>query len=241
MAKFLTLSLLFLMVSNINVQGQRLSWSLGDIAVEKLDQRVFTYHMYDTTGVKVGSMVTQLIVDDDQFVFIDTSRFDNGSIYEDARFVFSKNPIQATSTSIVIKTPRSNLNFNFQSTNDSVVGTVLIGEDEKPVRIPNTYDITRAELYAFLHALDYTKRFKHELKVFEPTSINVSEASIQFQEETEIETKEGMKEVYKVYLDGKGIIPTNIIYVDKQSSLVVKYEVLSPMRLDLVLVGAEMK
>ena len=81
-----------LLCLSLNGIGQRLSWPLGNISVDKLDQSIKTYHMFDTTGLKVGSMVTQVIVDEDKITFLDTSRFDNGSVYEDARFVFSKNP-----------------------------------------------------------------------------------------------------------------------------------------------------
>ena len=107
------LILLLILSSAFNLNAQRLAWPLGEVSVEKLDQRIFTYHMFDTTGVKVGSMVTQLIVKDDHIIFIDTSQFDNGSVYEDARLVFSKDPIRTRKTNIAIKTPSSVLDFHF--------------------------------------------------------------------------------------------------------------------------------
>ena len=229
-------SLFFGLIGN-PVFAQRLSWPLGDVSVDKLDQRVFTYHMYDTSGIKVGSMVTQLTVDDDQILFIDTSRFDNGSVSENARFVFVKNPIRVEKARIVMKTTRSELEYNFDMSIDSVKGNVLIGGDDRPVLIPACYDITRAELYAFLHALDFTKKFKHELKVFEPTSVRIADASIEFLEQVEIKTANGVRTAYKLFLDGKEAIPSNVIYIDKESRHDMKYEVLTPTPLDIVLVN----
>ena len=46
-----------------------------------------------------------------------------------------------------------------------------------------------------------------------------------------------MRNAYKLFLDGKEAIPSNVIYIDKESSHVLKYEVLTPTPLDIVLVN----
>lgn len=222
-------------ISGFAQSGSTLNWTIGAIPKAHVDDHSATYHMFDAEGKKVGSMATQLIDEEDQITLIDTSQFDDGSVYEEATFTFSKKPIATTSIKIKMKTPNAKIDIDVAVSGKHAKGTYLLNEQTHQIDSTYDYDVVRAELYAFLGMLTYKTGMKKTVKVLAPMSFQVVAAEISVLEEEMITTPLGKFDTFKLLLDGKGVIPTNYIYVDKASHQVVKYEVTGQMQLDIVL------
>lgn len=227
---------IFLVYFSTQAQSNgELQWALGKVGKAHIANHEATYHMFDTEGKKVGSMESQLIHEKDQIIFKDISQFDDGSVYEEATFTYSKKPITTREIKIKMKTTNANLDINVSLEGKHAKGTYVINDKTHQIDSTYDYDVVRAELYTFLQALSFEAGMKKTVKVLAPMSFRIVEAEISVLSEEKITTALGEFETFKILLDGKNVIPTNYIFVDKASHQVVKYEVTGQMKLDIVL------
>lgn len=229
------LNLFLLQYTSIAQSKGQLQWALGAVPEAYLTNHDATYHMFDTEGKKVGSMESKLINKEDQIIFKDISQFDDGSVYEEASFTYSKKPLTTTEIKIKFKTANASLDIDVAMEDKYAKGTYVLNDKTHPIDSIYDYDVIRPELYTFLSALAFEVGMKKTVKVLAPMSFRVVEAEISVLSEEKITTASGEFETFKIFLDGKGVIPTNYIYVDKASHQVVKYEVTGQMKLDIVL------
>lgn len=228
LATFLLLPLFMLAQSH--------NWALGNLPEKKLQNHKATYHMFNAEGTKVGSMESELIVGKDQITFHDISQFDDGSVYEEATFTFSKAPVTTTKVQIDMTTTNAKLNIDVDFEQHHAKGTYLVNDKTHQIDSTYAYEIVRAELYAFLGSLDYKAEQKFTVKVLAPLSFQTVDAEISVLGDETVTIPLGTFDTIKLFLDGKGVIPSNYVFIDKKSHQVVKYEVTGTMKLDIVLV-----
>ena len=215
-------------------------WQEFPIGVGHLKPTTNTYHMFDSTGSKVGSMVFGFTYENNQLVARDTSQFDNGSIYETAEFSFDTSLFKMKSVKIDLKTRNAALDIDLEKIDQKVVGTYSIIKDSVINQIPidtlMEFSGFRGEIYMFAHALEMEKGDTLSLKALVPTSFQVSEGQLIHEGTEQITVNHKVYTCDKIHLISDGKMPENIIWIrQKTPRKAVKFHVPGP-GLDIVLV-----
>lgn len=189
-----------------------------------------TYHMFDSTGTKVGSMVFGTYFENGKMISRDTSSFDNGSVYEDAEFVFDTSSYQLESVSVNMQINTTRLDVDIEAQDKQVNGMYRITRDttvsDYPVDSLYTYDVFRSELYMLMQTLEYTAGDTLKLKALIPTSMTISDASIYYVGDEQVTTAAGSFDCTVIHLMTDGKMPQNRIWISKEKPVkIVKFYV----------------
>ena len=202
------------------------------------------YYMYDSTNVKIGSMIFGSYFEDGLFIARDTSQFDDGSVYETAEFqIDTSNMRMRKIRTDFIFGGFGELNISLNNVNEKVVGTYKTKRDTvvniKNIDSTYKYDAFRGELYMLLNTLNLKKGDSLLLDVFVSGSLDISKAVITSLGKDMVSVpyfdNEQLCDKLKITSDGK--MPDNIIWISKKEPRrMLKMHV--PMRkLDLKLVN----
>ena len=135
------------------------TWLGKPVNLQRIIQGYNTYHMYDNTGLKVGSMVFGWAFKNGKLVSRDTSHFDDGSVYETAEFHFDTTDMSIERVAIDLLVGPSALDIDYELTAGRTIGMFKMTQDttERKYEIDSTYhqDTFREELYMLMHAIDY--------------------------------------------------------------------------------------
>ena len=211
------------------------TWVTGAIEMPEAGTHQLTYYMYDESGRKTGSMVTEFRTENGEYVFADVSKFDDGSVHEEATFRFGGSPLRTTSVFIDMKASGQHVVIDLALDGDYVRGTYITSTNTHDIDQAMEFDVVRAELYALLQCSHSVADIDTTLRVLSPLSMRVVEAELRAVGTETVECRGESVEAVKLLLDGKGGIPTNHIYIDPASRLAVRYEVITPIRLDIIL------
>lgn len=208
-------------------------WQGQPVEFSNLREVINTYHMFDSTDTKVGSMVFGFSFEKGLLVARDTSQFDNGSVYETAELTFDTSNFTMKKVAIRLQVPTAKLDVNLRNENNRVTGTYTITRDNiaTPISIDSIYQFTafREEIYILVHALTLSPGDTLSLKALVPTSMTVSEAKMYHTGTETIETINGAEECDVIWLKADGKMPDNKIWIRKEAPrTIMKFYVPGP-------------
>ncbi|MEQ9403754.1 MAG: hypothetical protein RIM99_09230 [Cyclobacteriaceae bacterium] len=191
-----------------------------------------TYHMFDSTGSKVGSMIFGFYWENGRLVARDTSRFDDGSVYEEAEFKLDSS-YQMQSVSIGMQMNTTRLKVDLDMNNKRVQGMYEVIRDTAVQQFPMDslykYDVVREELYMLLNATDFAKGDTLNFTSLVPTSMTVSTASLYYIGLEEVTVPAGTFNCTVVHLMTDGRMPQNRIWISNdEPKLIIKFHVPGP-------------
>ncbi len=191
---------------------------------------VNTYHMFDSTNTKVGSMIFGTYFENGKVISRDTSSFDDGRLYEEASFTLDTTNFDLTGVSIEMQINRTKLSVELRANDNQVNGLYQIIRDtvvsDYPVDSLYTYDVVRGELYMLMQSLEYKKGDTINFKALVSTSMTVSDASLYYVKEEQTTTAAGTFDCTVIYLMTDGKMPQNRIWITKEKpAKIVKFEV----------------
>ncbi|WP_299112542.1 hypothetical protein [uncultured Winogradskyella sp.] len=176
-----------------------------------------SFNMYNPEGKKVGTMLTKTFIEKEKIYYSDISQFDNGSIYEEAFFVIDKESLRTESVNIYFKIGENYQRIEYNITNKSLQGsnTLSIGGKLTTKKIDTIidFDVVRPEIFALINGVVNLKKDTLKLKVLEPTSLRVANASLKFEDNQEVKIQDELHKVKRISLNGGRVVPDNIIYV----------------------------
>jgi hypothetical protein len=197
------------------------TWVGQSIDFSQLKEVTNTYYMYDSTGVKVGSMIFGLSFENGFLVARDTSQFDDGSVYETAEFNFDTTDFRMNKVSTDMKTARAVLDIDLSRVDDKLRGTYVLKRDTitRTFEIDSAYQFTnfREEIYMMIQALSIKPKDSIALQSMVSTSMTVSKGLLIHSGVETIETLNGMESCDVIWLKADGKMPDNKIWVTKKS------------------------
>lgn len=201
-------------------QAPTQTWLNQSIDLSGIEPVINTYHMFDTTQTKVGSMIFGTYLEEGKIVSRDTSSFDDGSVYEEATFVFNTDSYSLEDVSVSMQINKTRLDVNVGAQEYKVNGTYRVTRDtvinDYPVDSLYTYDVFRSELYMLMQTLDFKAGDTIRFKALVSTSMTVSDASLYYVGEEEITTAAGTFDCTVIHLMTDGKMPQNRIWITKE-------------------------
>lgn len=198
------------------------TWLNQSIDLSSIQPVVNTYHMFDTAKTKVGSMIFGTYLEEGKIVSRDTSSFDDGSVYEEATFIFNTDSYRLEDVSVAMQINTTRLDVNVEAQESKVNGTYSVTRDtvinDYPVDSLYTYDVFRSELYMLMQALDFKAGDTIRFKALVSTSMTVSDASLYYVGEEKITTAAGTFDCTVIHLMTDGKMPQNRIWISKEES-----------------------
>jgi len=230
---FLFLIIIVFTSSGYSQKNSNKEWLGKRPLLERLDEVVNRYHMFDSTGAKVGSMVFGFDFVDNMLVARDTSQLDNGSVYETAEFVFDTTSFAMKTANIVMKFGKTQLDVSLQKNNKRVTGTYTVSRDtvRKQTNVDSAYshDIFREELYILLHSLEFNSGDTLTFSALVPTSMTVSQASLSYVGDEKVTVPHGTYNCTVLWLKTDGNMPANKIWISREEPWrAIKYYVPGP-------------
>ncbi|MEQ8425557.1 MAG: hypothetical protein RIA63_12660 [Cyclobacteriaceae bacterium] len=220
-------------------QSKIADWVNQKIDLKHIRNERDSFIMLNAAGEKVGGMIWEKNISDNRYVHNDISYFDDGSVYEEASFHFSLDPLAMDSVQIDMQTSAANATVNFKIDHKKVTGPLVItrGTNERVIPVDSLFefDVVRPEIYSLIHSLDFTNVTEIPMKVFSPEGLAVAEAKITNMGKETLDAGYGKYECIKLNLDGGGVIPDNVIWINESPKRIVKVYVPGP-ELDIVLV-----
>lgn len=205
-------------------------WNGFPIDLSHISARRDSFNMINPQGDKVGAMEVTISKTAEKITFFDISQFDDGSIYEEATYHMDLESLNTETVDVDMTTTAAQMIAKLTTIDKQISGTYKIiqggNEREIPVDSLFDYDLVRAEIFTYIGALVPTDTMSRELKVFSSLSGNVVTAKLSYLGEESITTELGTFDARHYYLDGKGGIPTNEIWVDKETNRQVRIAVI---------------
>lgn len=229
---YLTIASILVFSCNKPVEKISKTWLDQPIDFYQIQEVVNTYHMFDSTDTKVGSMIFGFSFEDGFLVARDTSQFDDGSVYETAEFTLDTSSFKMKKLAIDMKTAQASIDIDLNQT-DKITGTYILSRDtlsnEYPIDSAYQHDVIRGELYMLFYTLQLKENDSISFKVLAPTSMAISEASLSHEGTEKIETAAGSFQCDVLWLKSDGIMPSNKIWISKsEPRKVVKFYVPGP-------------
>lgn len=217
------------------------SWLGQSVDFSQISEVVNTYHMFDSTDTKVGSMVFAFSFEDGLLIARYTSQFDDGSVYETAKLSFDTSRFQMSEVAIDFQMTGVSLDVDLNYENDNVKGTYRLTRDTttSTFDIDSAYQFSafREEIYMLTHALTFVPGDTLSLTSLVPTSMSVSNAQMFYSGTKTIETFEGMQECDVIWLKADGKMPDNKIWISKDSPRTIVKFYVPGAELDIELVS----
>ncbi|GAB4236484.1 MAG: hypothetical protein Tsb0034_11150 [Ekhidna sp.] len=216
------------------------TWLNQSIDFAQIKEVVNTYHMFDSTDMKVGSMVFGFSFENGRLVARDTSQFDNGSVYETAIFSLDTSDFILKEISIDMKMGPTSLDIDLTKSNGNVSGSYVVTRDtlvnEYPIDSAYQHDVVRSEMYMLFHTLKLKAGDSLTFTALAPTSMALSNASLTYEGTETVEVGAGSFECDVIWLKTDGKMPSNKIWISKESPRkVVKFYVPGPeLNIELV-------
>jgi len=214
-------------------------WINNKIDIKNLVEGVNTYHMLDSTGSKVGSMIFGMEFKEGRLIARDTSEFYNGNVYETAEFYFDTTDFTMQQVKIKLATPGASLDLDL-NTDGRVEGSYSIKRDSTShiydIDSVYAYDLVRGELYMLLQTIKLNRGDTLDLTIFAPTSISVSNSQIYYHGRENINTPMGTFDCDVIWLKADKKMPSNKIWISREfpRKLVKFYVPSSQLTIELI-------
>lgn len=217
-------------------------WLGKTVYPERLKDQVHTYHMFDSTRRKVGSMVFGWKQEDGFIRVRDTSQLDDGSMYETLEMKIDTKTLLCQKLNVEFKTPDLLLKIALRRKEQKLMGSYQFRNAdqnrEKMIDSLLVYDLFREEIYALMHSIDYEKGDQIPFKMMMSNSLQIVDAWITYEKEAEIEVPAGRFQTDVLYLNSGGLIDNRIWLSQSEPKKIVKFYVPS-VGLDIELIKTE--
>ena len=198
-----------------------------------------SFVMFNTSGEKVGGMLWEKSISETTYIHKDVSYFDDGSVYEEAIFSFSLNPLKIRAVQMDMKTQAANAAVDFQIEDKNIKGPFTITRDtsERIMQIDSVFDfdVVRSEIYSMIHSLEFEEQKEIPFNVLSELGLAIAKAKVTMMGREKIDTGYGEFQTIKLDLNGGGVIPDNTIWINESPRRIVKVHVPGP-DLDVILV-----
>jgi len=219
-------------------QNHLADWAGQPVNLDHLKTERDSFIMVNPSGDKVGGMIWEKHRNGNRYVHNDVSYFDDGSVYEEASFLFSLDPLTIDSIITDMKTPAATMSIRFGMQGKRISGPVQMKRDTnaRMIAVDSVlqFDMAREEIYSLIHCLQLESFKEMKLKVLNPLGLAIADASIKFVGKESLTTNYGSYETFKLDLNGGGIIPDNIIWIQDKPRKIIKVKVREP-ELEIVL------
>lgn len=208
------------------------NWAGQSLNLDHLKSERDSFIMLNQSGEKVGGMIWEKHREANRYVHNDVSYFDDGSIYEEASFLFTLDPLTIDSIVTDMKTPSASMSINFAMNNKKVTGPALVKRDtsERSIAIDSLlqYDVAREEIYSLIHCIQLENLTEMKLRVLNSLGLTIANATITLRGKESLTTPYGTYKTFKLDLNGGGVIPDNIIWIQESPRKIVKVKVGQP-------------
>ncbi len=213
-----------------NGQEARAFRRLGkEVKVQRMFDHLNRYHMFDSTGQKVGSMVFAWTKNGPHLIARDTSQFDNGSVYETASMFINSGSMIMDSIDLDLRLPHVQVGINLFSRAGNISGNFQVSRDtmvsNTPVDTTYQFDVFREELYALMPLLDFSPGDSIAFKMLLTTSRSVIDAALVYERSEEIQVAAGTFQTDVLYLNTGGVIDNRIWFSQDAPYQIVKFYV----------------
>ncbi len=245
-SKTILLGVLWLMIGcteqEAQVEQDPIRWLTKTVDENSLIPMINQYVMKDSIGGRVGAMSFSFFKSEDNWTAIDTSLFDDGSIYETANMQFNLESEVFTGLETRIAVPNANVSIDLNREELKIVGSYVLKQDtiERINRVIDSayvFDVFREEIYMMLHTLTIEPGDTLGFRMLLSNTMSVVPASIHFEKKERIEVGAGTFDCTVVYLNTGGIIDNRIWIAEAPEKKLVKFHVPGP-KLDIELVDS---
>jgi len=200
--------------------GDTVSWLGKPVRTDLLREVANTYHVFDSTNQKVGSMIFNLSRDGSRWVFQDTSQLDNGSLYETIRMDFNLESAAMEQADMDIHVQGAQAFIDLQPTPNSLLGTYKVTQDtidlvDNQIDSAYAYDVFREEVYMLINATEWAEGDSIGFKMFFPNNLTVLDAALTYEGSETVSVGAGEFETDVVYLNTGGFLD-NRIWISKE-------------------------
>lgn len=244
-SKSIFLGMLWLLIScterEASVQSDPVLWLTKAVDQNSLIPMLNQYVMKDSTGNHVGEMSFSFFKAGSHWTAIDTSQFDDGSVYETANMQFDLRSGLFSGLQTQITVPTANVSIDLNREESKITGSYLVKQDtiihiDRPIDSAYVFDVFREEIYMMLHAISIAPGDTLSFQMLLSNTMSVVPASIYFEREERIEVGAGIFDCTVVYLNTGGIID-NRIWISNSGKKLVKFHVPGP-KLDIELIDS---
>ena len=223
-------SLLLLLSCARPEPASKLHWLGKPLNEESLNSKLNKYHMYDSNGLKVGSMIFGLREEGGRWVAEDTSQLDDGSIYETAKMVMDLTQPAMQSVDMDIAVQGANVFIDLQPSTEKMNGTYKVQRDtamlvDRVIDSAYVYDAFREEVYMLLHAVDWEEGDSVAFRMFFPNSFGVVDAALVYESQETIKVAAGNFDTHVIYLNTGGLLDNRIWVSKEEQPKLVKFYV----------------
>ncbi len=225
------------------VQSIPIQWLSKGIHPESLIPRMNQYVMKDSLGNRVGAMSFTFYKDENHWLAIDTSLFDDGSIYETAEMKFDlvKEAFGNLKTEMTL--PNAKVLINLNHSENRIAGKYEVSRDtailvNRQLDSAYVFDVFREEIYMMLHSISLDPGDSLAFRMFLSNNLSVVPSSIYYEKEERIKVGAGEFDCSVVYLNTGGIIDNRIWIANTPERKLVKFYVPGP-ELHIELVNSE--
>jgi hypothetical protein len=199
-------------------QSMKKEWLNHSIDFKHIKEVVNTYHMFDASSTKVGSMIFGFWLEGNELIARDTSQFDDGSVYETAEFRLDITKVELISDHTSMKTANAEVDIDLKFNNKLAKGNIEVkrstgSNSSYPFDQSYDYTVVRSEIYMLLHTLSLEKGDTINLKALVPNSMSISTAKLYFEGKETITTSLGTYDCDVFWLKGDGVMPENKIWI----------------------------
>lgn len=196
------------------------TWIGLEIDESQMIARKDSFNMYQGDEKKIGSMVWVLSNTDDVYQMEDFSKFDDGSVDEHAVFKMDKSTMNTSEVELYMLAQGAEIDLTYEADSVRVTGEYKFTRDqnERIIPVDSLYnmDVFRNEIYMMLHAVELKEGTKIPLSVFANTSMAIAKSSIEVFGTETITTGLGTFETTRLFLDGGGVMPDNMIWIKNE-------------------------
>ncbi|MEO0528812.1 MAG: hypothetical protein AAFZ89_16385 [Bacteroidota bacterium] len=206
------------------------TWLGQDVDSEQINDIINTYHINDSTGSKVGSMIFSLAKNGNMLIAKDTSQFDDGRVYETAILKVDLEEMTLRGLDMDIKVPNADVFIDLVPSKKKIVGKLRVNRDstvmvDRKIDSTYTYEAFREEIYMLLHTIQLGPGDRIPFKMFFPNDLSVVNSSLSFEKEEIIEVPAGKFKTTVVYLDTGGLLDNRIWISKENNKKLVKFSV----------------
>lgn len=223
-----------LMICSCTDSGKEIKkhWLNTPIDLQQLEKITNYYHMCDSTGQKVGSMIFGWSYIDDMLIARDTSFFDDSSVYETAELGIDTSDFLLRYLKMDMEVGGTVLHLDFEKENGRITGTYDVKRDTirrlNEVDSLYAHDVFREEIYAMLPSLILDSDTLR-IKAFLSTALDTAEAKLYSADSESIEVPYGNFDCEVLWLTASGGMPSNKIWINyEQPRRIVKFYVPGP-------------
>lgn len=220
-------------------QSESVTWLNKEVDQSALIPAMNQYVMKDSAGNRVGTMSFSFFKTEENWIAIDTSQFDDGSVYETANMNFDLSESVFNRLETQIAVPNADVSINLNRRETRITGSYLMKQDtieriNRTIDSAYVFDVFREEIYMMLHTISIEPDDSLTFQMLLSNTMSVIPASIYFEKEERISVGSSAFDCTVVYLNTGGIIDNRIWIAKTPEKKLVKFHVPGP-KLDIEL------